>query len=360
MLNRIGHIFSLTSFGESHGAAIGGVIDGMPAGISIDIAAVQAQLARRKPGQSALTTSRREEDEVRILSGLFNGVTTGTPIGFMVENTAQRSSDYNNIACAYRPNHADYTYDAKYGIRDYRGGGRASARETIARVVAGAFASQALAEMGIEIAAFTSSVGEIDANVDTATVSISSVDATPVRCPDIKAAEEMSALILDAKKAGDSVGGTVTCVIRGLPAGIGEPVFGRLNAELAGAMMSIPAAKGFEVGAGFESSRHRGSELMDIFYTDAAGKVRTRSNNSGGIQGGISNGENVVVKVAFKPAPTLLIPDVPTIDNHGESCTVSVKGRHDPCVVPRAVPVVEAMAAIVCLDNILINRTRRI
>lgn len=360
MLNRIGHIFSLTSFGESHGAAIGGVIDGMPAGVNIDLEAVQTQLARRKPGQSALTTSRREEDNLKVLSGIFNGITTGTPIGFMVENTAQRSSDYADIAAAYRPNHADYTYDVKYGIRDYRGGGRASARETIARVVAGAFARQAMASMGIEIVAFTSSVGEIAADIDVNSVSVAEVDSTPVRCPDVDTAEKMSAVILDAKKAGDSVGGTVTCVIRGLPAGIGEPVFGRLNSELAGAMMSIPAAKGFEVGLGFESARHRGSELMDTFYTDDDGKIRTRTNNSGGIQGGISNGENVVVRVAFKPAPTLLIPDIPTVDSNGQTCKVSVKGRHDPCVVPRAVPVVEAMAAIVCLDNILINRTRRI
>lgn len=360
MLNRTGHIFSLTSFGESHGAAIGGVIDGMPAGVRIDLGYVQAQLARRKPGQSALTTSRREDDEVRILSGIFEGITTGTPIGFMVENTSQRSSDYSNIANIYRPNHADYTYDAKYGFRDYRGGGRASARETIARVVAGAFARQVLATMGVEIIAFTSSIGEIECRPDLSSVTAEMVDSTPVRCPDRAAAEDMAKVIIEAKQAGDSIGGIVTCIVRGLPAGVGEPVFGRLNAELAAAMMSIPAAKGFEVGLGFESARHRGSELIDRFYPDDDGQIHTASNNSGGIQGGISNGEDVICRIAFKPAPTLLIPNIPTIDKAGNECTVNVKGRHDPCVVPRAVPVVEAMAAIVCLDNILINRTRRI
>lgn len=360
MLNRTGHIFSLTSFGESHGEAIGGVIDGMPAGVRISLEKIQRELDRRRPGQSDITTQRREPDKVRILSGMMDGVTTGTPIGFMVENTSQRSSDYSDIARAYRPNHADYTYDAKFGIRDHRGGGRASARETIARVVAGAFARQALEAYSVEIMAYTEAIGGISSDTDYKVVDSAMIDASDVRCPDPEASAKMREAVLEAKKAGDSIGGIVKCVVRGMPAGVGEPVFGRLNAELAAAMMSIPAAKGFEVGAGFSSAERRGSELIDEFYTDADGRIRTRSNNSGGIQGGISNGEDITMRIAFKPAPTLLIPGIPSVDSEGRPVELSVKGRHDPCVVPRAVPVVEAMAAIVCLDNILINRCRHI
>lgn len=361
MLNRFGHIFSLTSFGESHGPAIGGVIDGMPAGVAVDMEEISRQLSRRRPGQSVYTTSRPEADEVRILSGVFNGLSTGTPIGFMVENKAQRSSDYSEIASAYRPNHADYTYDVKYGIRDPRGGGRSSARETISRVVAGSFARLALKPMGVDILAFTSAVGKVDASERPyPDVKETDVEASPVRCPFPEAASAMEQEIKEAKQAGDSVGGLVTCVIKGMPPGVGEPVFSRLSAELAAAMMSIPATKGFEIGRGFDSARHRGSELADEFYTDDTGRVRTLTNNSGGIQGGITNGEDIVMRIAFKPAPTLLIPGRRTIDSLHRPVTLNVKGRHDPCVVPRAVPVVEAMAAMVCLDSILIARTRRI
>lgn len=360
-MNTFGKIFTLTSFGESHGPAIGGVIDGVPPGIAIDTAEVQRQLDRRRPGQSRLTTSRPEADRVRFLSGIFEGRTTGTPIGFIVENTAQRPSDYGNLAEAYRPSHADFTYNAKYGIRDYRGGGRSSARETISRVVAGAVARQALKCMGISITAYTSSVGPISTAIDPLSVSEEMVEASDVRCPDTATAAEMEKLILEVKADGDTVGGIVTCVAKGVPAGLGEPVFGKLQARLADAMMSINAAHGFEYGMGFGGATRRGSEMIDTWVPDATDPrgMRTLSNNSGGIQGGISNGEAIIFRVAFKPVATLL-REVRTVDIHSNETSISARGRHDPCVVSRAVPIVEAMTAMVLLDSVVLDRASRI
>lgn len=355
MRNRIGHIFSLTSFGESHGAALGGVIDGMPAGIKIDMARVQEELDRRRPGQSSIVTARNEKDVVKVLSGVFEGVTTGTSIGFVIENTNQHSGDYSNIKDAFRPSHADYTYTTKYGIRDYRGGGRSSARETAARVVTGAFARQALEQLGVEIYAYTSQVGDITLENDYRQYDKDEIEKNIVRCPDAVKAQEMIDLISAVKAEGDTIGGVITCVAKGVPAGLGEPVFGKLHADLGAAMLSINAVKGFEYGLGFDFATKRGSEVNDAFLCDN-GKVVTKTNNSGGIQGGISNGEDIYFRVAFKPVATLLI-DVETVNAKGESITLHAKGRHDPCVLPRAVPIVEAMAAIVILDNYLINKT---
>ena len=357
-MNTIGKIFSFTGFGESHGAAIGGVIDGMPAGVKINMARVQAELDRRRPGQSAITTSRRESDTVEVLSGLMDGVTTGTSIGFIIRNENQHSSDYEQLRTAFRPSHADYTYTAKYGLRDHRGGGRSSARETATRVVAGAFAHQALEQMGISITAYTSQVGDIAVGADYATLDFGNIESNPVRCPDTAKAAEMEALIREVKAAGDTIGGVVTCVVKGAPAGLGDPVFGRLNARLAEAMMSINASKGFEYGMGFRGVEKRGSEVMDKFVCDG-GKMHTLTNHSGGIQGGISNGEDIYFRVAFKPVATLM-QDVETVDADGNAVLLKAKGRHDPCVVPRAVPIVEAMAAIVLLDACLLNRAARI
>lgn len=358
MRNTFGNILTVTTFGESHGAAIGGVIDGFPAGVKIDFEEIQRQVSRRRPGQSAITTSRDEADKVEVLSGVFGGVSLGTPIGFIIRNTNQHSSDYSDIAKCYRPSHADYTYQAKYGIRDYRGGGRSSARETAARVVAGAFAMQALKTLGINVVAYTSKVASVGVETCYKKLDLSAIDNNAVRCPDQAKAEEMIAAITDAKRRGDTLGGVVTCVIRGVPAGLGEPVFSRLNAQLAMAMMSVNAAKGVEFGLGFDFVNHDGSEVIDPFVCHD-GKVRTSSNHSGGIQGGISNGEDIYFNVAFKPVATLL-QDVPTVDIDGHATVLHAKGRHDPCVVPRAVPIVEAMAALVILDNYLLNRTSRI
>ena len=355
MRNRIGNIFSLTSFGESHGAAIGGVIDGMPAGVKIDMDEVQKELNRRRPGQSSIVTARDEKDKVKILSGVFEGVTTGTSIGFVIENTNQHSNDYSNIKEAFRPSHADYTYTSKYGIRDYRGGGRSSARETAARVVAGAFARQALNQLGVEIYAYTSQVGNICLDKDYRKYDKSNIESNIVRCPDSEKAQEMIDLITEVKQEGDTIGGVITCVVKGVPVGLGEPVFGKLQAQLGAAMLSINAVKGFEYGMGFDFATARGSEVNDAFVCEA-GKVSTKTNNSGGIQGGISNGEDIYFRVAFKPVATLL-RDVETINENGENLTLHAKGRHDPCVLPRAVPIVEAMAAIVILDNYLMNKT---
>ena len=355
MRNRIGNIFSLTSFGESHGAAIGGVIDGMPAGVKIDMDEVQKELNRRRPGQSSIVTARDEKDKVKILSGVFEGVTTGTSIGFVIENTNQHSNDYSNIKEAFRPSHADYTYTSKYGIRDYRGGGRSSARETAARVVAGAFARQALNQLGVEIYAYTSQVGNISLDKDYRKYDKSNIESNIVRCPDSEKAQEMIDLITEVKQEGDTIGGVITCVVKGVPVGLGEPVFGKLQAQLGAAMLSINAVKGFEYGMGFDFATARGSEVNDAFVCEA-GKVSTKTNNSGGIQGGISNGEDIYFRVAFKPVATLL-RDVETINEKGENLTLHAKGRHDPCVLPRAVPIVEAMAAIVILDNYLMNKT---
>ena len=359
MKNSFGNIFRLTSFGESHGAAIGGVIDGMPAGIAIDLDAVQRELDRRRPGQSAIVTARNEKDRVRILSGIFEGVTTGTSIGFIIENENQHSADYGNIKDAFRPSHADYTYTTKYGLRDYRGGGRSSARETAARVVAGAFARQALAQLGIDLYAYTSQVGEIALSRDYRLYSRDAIDTNAVRCPDAAKAAEMEQLIKQVKGKGDTIGGIITGVITGVPVGLGEPVFGKLHAMLGAAMLSINAVKGFEYGDGFDFATRRGSEVNDAFTTDSEGRVRTATNHSGGIQGGISNGEDIIFRVAFKPVATLL-RDVNTIDKDGNSITLKARGRHDPCVLPRAVPIVEAMAAMVILDAYLLNKTTRL
>jgi chorismate synthase len=339
-MNTFGKIYTLTSFGESHGAALGGVIDGMPAGVPIDIDMIQRELDRRRPGQNALVTPRNEADRVRLLSGVFEGVSTGTPIGFVVENTNQHSSDYENMRHVFRPSHADFTYQAKYGIRDHRGGGRSSARETIARVVAGAVAKQALAQVGITVTAYASSIGNVERN--------NPGDLTP----------EMVDLITRVKADGNSVGGTVTCTVSGCPAGLGDPVFGKLSANLAAAMMSINAAKGFEIGMGFDGARHLGTEVLDNWVADANDTrgMHAATNNSGGIQGGISNGEDIVMRVAFKPVATLL-RDVDTVDDAGNPTVLKAKGRHDPCVVPRAIPVVEAMAAMTVLDAYLLNKT---
>ena len=362
MNNTFGSLFTLTSFGESHGPALGGIIDGCPAGIPVDIDEIQLQLSRRRPGQSAITTSRDEADKVIFLSGIQGGLTTGAPIGFYIENTNKRSQDYSEISRVFRPSHADYTYYEKYkGNNDIRGGGRSSARETVSRVVAGALASQLLKVLvpELSIVAFTRSVGEITSLRHYSELNMAAIDSNPVRCPDTDVALQMEKLILDVKAAGDTVGGVVECVIKGCPPGIGEPVFNKLSSRLAAAMMSINAAKGFEIGMGFEGSKKRGSETIDIWAPDTRDKrkIHTLSNNSGGIQGGLSNGEDIVCKIAFKPVATLL-RDVETVDISGNPTILHARGRHDPCVVPRAVPVVEAMAALVLADLILADRAR--
>lgn len=352
-MNTFGEIFRLTTFGESHGAAIGGVIDGMPAGISIDLGVVQHELDRRRPGQSALTTPRKESDRVEILSGLFEGKTTGTPIGFIIRNENQYSADYDNLRDLFRPSHADYTYYNKYGIRDHRGGGRASARETAARCVAGAFAKIALQTQGISVKAYTSQVGGIALPGTYKDYDLDATERNAVRCPDAATAEKMAALIKSVKAEGDTIGGIITGVVTGVPVGVGEPAFGKLHAALGAAMLSINAAKGFDYGSGFAGVTQRGSEQNDLFVTDNEGHVHTLTNNSGGIQGGISNGEDIYFRVAFKPVATLL-REQPTIDKDGNAATIKARGRHDACVLPRAVPVVESMAAVTLLDYLLI------
>lgn len=356
-MNTFGQIFRLTTFGESHGPAIGGVMDGFPAGIPIDLEFVQQQLDRRRPGQSALTTARRESDRVEILSGVFEGVSTGTPIGFLVRNSDQHSADYDNLRNVFRPSHADYTYQMKYGVRDHRGGGRSSARETVSRVVAGAFAMLALRHVGVQITAYTSQVGPLVLGGDYQQYDFSEIERNPVRCPDPKMADKMANLIRQVKAEGDTIGGVITCVIKGCPVGLGEPEFGKLNAQLGAAMLGINAVKGFEIGDGFDIVSHRGSEVNDIFVNDN-GHITTTSNHSGGIQGGISNGQDICFRVAFKPVATLLM-EQPTVDLEGRPTTINARGRHDPCVVPRAVPIVEAMAAMVILDNWLMNKSAR-
>lgn len=352
-MNTFGEIFRLTTFGESHGPAIGGVIDGMPAGIGIDLDFVQRELDRRRPGQSALTTPRKESDRVEILSGLFEGKTTGTPIGFIIRNENQHSADYDNLRDAFRPSHADYTYYNKYGIRDHRGGGRASARETAARCVAGAFAKIALQTQGISVKAYTSQVGGIALPGTYKDYDLDATERNAVRCPDAATAEKMAALIKSVKAEGDTIGGIITGVITGVPVGVGEPAFGKLHAALGAAMLSINAAKGFDYGSGFAGVTQRGSEQNDLFVTDNEGHVHTLTNNSGGIQGGISNGEDIYFRVAFKPVATLL-REQQTIDKDGNAATIKARGRHDACVLPRAVPVVESMAAVTLLDYLLI------
>lgn len=358
MRNTFGNIFTLTTFGESHGPAIGGVVDGMPAGIDIDMEFIQSELNRRRPGQNKITTSRNEADQVELLSGVFEGKSTGCPIGFIVRNTNQHSNDYENMRDVFRPSHADYTYYNKYGIRDHRGGGRSSARITISRCVGGALAKLALRQMGINITAYTSQVGDIAVSHNYSTLDFNEIERNPVRCPDPDKAQEMEQLITEVKAEGDTIGGIITCVVKGCPVGIGEPEFGKLQAMLGAAMLGINAAKGFEYGEGFGCVTSRGSQQNDIF-TSNNNKVSTLTNHSGGIQGGISNGEDIYFRVAFKPVATIL-QEQPTVDKNGNKTSLCVHGRHDPCVLPRAVPVVEAMAAMTILDNIILNNCTKL
>lgn len=348
--NTFGNLFKLTTFGESHGVAIGGVLDGCPAGLEIDLDAIQRELDRRKPGQSAIVTQRKEPDTVAFYSGIFEGKTTGTPIGFAIHNTNQKSKDYSHIKDSYRPSHADYVYDQKYGFRDYRGGGRSSARETASRVVAGAIAKQMLAK--IKINAFVSQVGDMRLEKEYKELDLSLTESNPVRCPDPEMAAQMEAYIKEIRKEGDTIGGIISCVIQNVPVGLGEPVFDKLHAELGKAMLSINAVKGFEYGSGFEGVKMKGSAHNDQFNADGS----TKTNHSGGVQGGISNGMDIYFKVAFKPVATV-IQGYETIDKDGNTVQTQGKGRHDPCVVPRAVPIVEAMAALVLADYSLLNRT---
>lgn len=352
--NTIGKLFRLTSFGESHGKAIGGIIDGCPSGLDVDIEFIRGELKRRRPGQSSITTGRSEADEVEFLSGIFEGKTTGTPIGFVVWNKDQHSSDYDNMRGVFRPSHADYSWETKYGIRDHRGGGRSSAREHISRVVAGAFAKMFLRQFGININAYTSQVGNIKLGKKYNEVDISKIEENIVRCPDEDKAKAMIDLIHKIKDEGNTVGGVASCIISGLPVGLGEPVFERLHARLAQAMMSINAVKGFEYGSGFDAAEMFGSEHNDVFVVEDD-KIKTKTNLSGGIQGGVSNGEDIYFNVAFKPVATLLM-EQDTVNRDKKETVLKAKGRHDPCVVPRAVPVVEAMAAMVITDAFLENK----
>jgi chorismate synthase len=359
--NTFGKLFTLTSFGESHGEAMGGIVDGCPAGLVIDFDFIQKELDRRRPGQSSIVTQRKESDTVEFLSGIFEGKTTGTPIGFIIRNENQKPKDYNHIADVYRPSHADYTYDVKYGTRDYRGGGRSSARETISRIVAGAIAKLILKQSNISIHAYTSQVGDIQLLKDYKNLDFTKIESNPVRCPDELIAQTMLQRIEQVRKEGDSIGGVISCVIQGTPAGLGEPVFDKLHADLGKAMLSINAVKGFEYGSGFEGTKMRGSEHNDnpIPIPSPQGKgvnIRFKSNNSGGIDGGISNGEDIYFRVAFKPVATIMQKQN-TVNSKGEAVEMMGKGRHDPCVLPRAVPIVEAMAAMVMVDHLLRNRS---
>ncbi len=357
-MNTIGTQVRLTTFGESHGIAIGGILDGFPSGVVVDEEFVRSEMRRRRPGQSAVTTARNEADEVQFLSGIFEGRTTGTPIGFVIYNTNNRSNDYDNLRDAFRPSHADYTYTVKYGVRDHRGGGRSSARETAVRVCAGALCKLALAQMGITVQAYTSQVGNISLEQPYTAYDLSRAEENIVRCPDAEKASLMEKLILDVKREGDTIGGIVTCVAKGVPAGIGAPLYNKLSSSLAAAMMTINAAKGFDYGDGFASITGRGSEQNDIFFDDN-GTINTRTNHSGGMQGGISNGQDIYFRVAFKPVATILC-EQPTVSTDGKDTVISARGRHDPCVVPRAVPVVEAMAALTILDHCLLSRCVRL
>lgn len=356
MRNTFGNIFTLTTFGESHGAAVGGVVDGMPAGINIDIDFIQSELNRRRPGQSSITTSRKEADQVELLSGVFEGKSTGCPIGFVVRNTNQHSADYENLRNLFRPSHADFTYNTKYGVRDHRGGGRTSARITIARCVGGALAKMVLKQLGISVQAYTSQVGNIALERDYHPYNLSLTESNDVRCPDPEKALQMEQLISQVKAEGDTIGGIISCVIKGCPVGLGEPEFDKLHAALGKAMLGINAVKGFEYGEGFAGVTARGSEQNDVFLPNGHGGVTTRTNHSGGIQGGLSNGQDIFFRVAFKPVATIL-QSQQTVNRQGEAVTFKAQGRHDPCVLPRAVPVVEAMAAMTVLDFYLLNRT---
>lgn len=353
-MNTFGRYFRLTTFGESHGAAIGGVVDGMPPGIDVNLDFLQQELDRRRPGQSVLTTPRKESDRLELLSGIFEGKTTGCPIGFIVHNENQHSADYENLRNVFRPSHADFTYQMKYGVRDHRGGGRSSARETISRVVGGALAKLVLRQLNVKIKAWTQQVGTIQINTDYHQLDLSQTESNAVRCPDPAAAEKMEELILQVRNAGDTIGGIIACVITGCPPGWGDPVFDKLQARLGAAMLSINAAKGFEYGLGFAGSQGNGSEQNDEFTQE----YTTATNHSGGIQGGITNGNDIVFRVAFKPVATILKPQH-TIDTMGRPTEITVRGRHDPCVLPRAVPIVEAMAALVLADAYLQQLTVR-
>ena len=356
-MNTFGNIFRLTSFGESHGKGVGGVIDGCPAGIDVDMEFIQAELDRRRPGQSSITTPRKEADNVEFLSGIYDGKTTGTPIGFIVWNQNQHSSDYDNMKDIYRPSHADYTYSSKYGIRDHRGGGRSSARETISRCVGGALAKLALKKLGVNIVAYTSQVGAIRLDQSYREYNLSQIESTPVRCPDIAKAEKMIEIIEAVKVKGDTIGGAITCVVKNTPVGLGQPVFGKLHAALGNAMLSINAVKGFQYGDGFDVN-HQGSERNDIFFNDN-GKINTKTNHSGGTQGGISNGQDIYFDVAFKPVATVLM-EQGTVDKDGNDTVLKARGRHDACVLPRAVPVVEAMTAMTILDYYLLDKASKL
>ena len=356
--NSFGSAFRITTFGESHGPGVGVIIDGCPPRLPVAVEEIQRELDRRRPGQSAITTQRREADQVEILSGMHEGLTLGTPLAMLVRNQDMRSGDYEEMKTKFRPSHADYTYKAKYGVRAWQGGGRASARETIGRVAAGAVARKVLGVgaggRGVDIVAWVERVADIEAAVDAATVTRDAVDANIARCPEAATAEKMIARIDEARKAGDSLGGVVAAVARGVPAGLGEPVFDKLEADLAKAMLSLPAAKGFEIGSGFGGTLLTGSQHNDPFY-DAGGRVRTRSNRSGGVQGGISNGEDIAIRVAFKPTATIL-REQETVDEDGHDTTIKGRGRHDPCVLPRAIPIVEAMLALVLADHFIRQR----
>ena len=353
--NSFGKIWKLTTFGESHGKAIGCILDGVPAGLAIDKAYIQRELDRRKPGQSKIVTQRKEGDEIEILSGIFDGKTTGTPISMVIHNKDAKSKDYSHISVKYRPSHADFTYQEKYGNRDYRGGGRSSARETAARVAAGAIAKLFLAHHGILVNSWVHSVGDMKLLVPTAELDLTKIDSNPVRCPDAQAAVAMENLIMQTKKNGDTIGGVISGQIAGLPIGLGEPVFDKLHAVLGQAMLSINACKGFEYGSGFSGTSMLGSQHNDEFFTDLDGSIKTKTNHSGGVQGGISNGMNINFNVAFKPVATI-IKDQESVDRAGKKTIVSGKGRHDPCVLPRAVPIVDAMAALVIADFMLRKR----
>lgn len=356
MGSTFGHLFRISTFGESHGGGVGVVIDGCPPQVEISTEEIQAELNRRRPGQSKITTPRNEADQCEILSGVLDGKTLGTPIAIMVRNTDQRSQDYSQMVATYRPSHADATYDAKYGIRAVAGGGRSSARETIGRVAAGAIAKKILKETaGVEIVAYVKRIKDLEAVIDPETVTIEQVESNIVRCPDGECADRMIDLIEQIRNQGDSVGGVVECVARRVPMGLGDPVFDKLEADLAKAVMSLPATKGFEIGSGFAGTLMTGSEHNDEFYTDETGTLRTTTNRSGGVQGGISNGENIVLRIAFKPTATIR-KEQKTVTNTGEAVTLAAKGRHDPCVLPRAVPMVEAMVALVLCDHLLRQR----
>ena len=356
--NTFGKIFKISSFGESHGLAIGVIVDGLPAGLAIDLDFVQSQMDRRKPGQSKIVTQRKESDVAEIMSGLFEGKTTGTPLFILIRNKDAKSKDYSHIADKFRPSHADFTYEQKYGNRDYRGGGRSSARETAARVAAGAIAMQLLQKVGISIHSYVHSVGPISAQEDYSKLDLGNIEKNPVRCPDLKKAKEMEALIKDIKSQGDTIGGAIKCVIKGVPVGLGEPVFDKLHAELGKAILSINACKGFEYGSGFSGTTMKGSEHNDVFVMRDS-NIKTTSNNSGGIQGGISNGMDIYFKAAFKPVATIVSAQK-SVDMSGNTTEVEGKGRHDPCVVPRAVPIVDAMTALVLADHLLRNNTSKI